>query len=317
MSGAHVPVMLEEVMAVLNPRDDAIYVDGTFGGGGYSAALLSRAKCRVYGIDRDPEAIARGRLLADRFDGRLTLIHGRFSEMDELLDAQGVAKADGVALDIGVSSFQFDEAARGFSFSADAPLDMRMDVSQGETAADLVNTLSEDALADTLRRYGEEKRAKSLARAIVAARPIARTRELAEIAERVLGRAPQQKIHSATRTFQALRIAVNDELGELERGLEAAERVLNPQGRLAVVSFHSLEDRIVKQFLVERSGRIGRGSRHLPETKPAHAPTFREAGKNPQVPSAEEVRANPRARSARLRAAERNPAPAWPSSSVS
>jgi len=313
MSGSHVPVMLEEVMAVLRPRDDAIYVDGTFGGGGYTAALLSRAKCRVYGIDRDPQAIARGRALADRFSGRLTLIHGRFSEMDELLEAQGVVKADGVALDIGVSSFQFDEASRGFSFSADGPLDMRMDASRGDTAAELVNTLSEDMLVQILHRYGEEKRARPLARAIVAARPLQRTGELAVIAEKVLGRGAQ-KIHPATRTFQALRIAVNDELGELERGLEAAERVLKPEGRLAVVSFHSLEDRIVKQFLAARSGRMGRGSRHLPETQPTHTPTFREAGKNPQMPSATEVRSNPRARSARLRAAERTASPAWPSS---
>jgi len=306
---AHVPVMLEEVMAVLAPRDDAIYVDGTFGGGGYSAALLTRAKCRVVGIDRDPAAIARGRALAERFEGRLTLIHGRFSEMDEILDAQGVAKADGVALDIGVSSFQLDESYRGFSFSADGPLDMRMDGTEGETAADLVNALSEEALADILRRYGEEKRARALARAIVAARPITRTGELAQIAERVLGRG--QKIHPATRLFQALRIAVNDELGELERGLEAAERVLKPKGRLAVVSFQSLEDRIVKHFLVERTGRVGRGSRHLPEQAPAHAPTFESVGKTPLTPTDSEVRANPRARSARLRAAERNAAPGW------
>jgi 16S rRNA (cytosine1402-N4)-methyltransferase len=310
MSGVHVPVMLEEVMAVLQPRDDAIYVDGTFGGGGYSAALLSRAHCKVYGIDRDAAAIARGRALAERFHGRLTLIHGRFSQMEALLDAQGVAKADGVALDLGVSSFQLDEGARGFSFSSDAPLDMRMDRASGPTAADLANTLSEEALIDILRRYGEEKRARSLARAIVAARPIARTRELAEIAERVLGRGAQ-KIHPATRMFQALRIAVNDELGELERGLEAAERVLQPQGRLAVVSFHSLEDRIVKQFLVERTGRIGQGSRHAPTQAPAHAPSFRPVGKNPLQPGGEETRNNPRARSAKLRAAERTAALAW------
>jgi 16S rRNA (cytosine1402-N4)-methyltransferase len=310
MSGAHVPVMLDEVMAVLQPRDDAIYVDGTFGGGGYSAALLASANCRVFGIDRDAEAIARGRALAEQSGGRLTLIHGRFSEMDELLEAQGVAKADGVALDLGVSSFQLDEGARGFSFSSDGPLDMRMDHTRGETAADLLNTLSEDAIADILRRYGEEKRAKSIARAIVAARPIERTRELADIAERVLGRAAH-KIHPATRTFQALRIAVNDELGELERGLQAAERVLRPQGRLAAVSFHSLEDRIVKRFLVERAGRTSRGSRHEPEKVPMQAPTFQAIGKNPQVPSDQEMRTNPRARSARLRVAERNSAPAW------
>ncbi len=169
MKGAHLPVMLEEVMAVLQPRDDAIYVDGTFGGGGYSEALLSRARCKVFGIDRDAAAIARGRALAEKFDGRLTLIHGRFSKMDALLDAQGVAQADGVALDLGVSSFQFDEGQRGFSFSADGPLDMRMDDTQGETAATLVNTLSEEALADILRRYGEEKRARALARGLIVA----------------------------------------------------------------------------------------------------------------------------------------------------
>jgi len=309
MSAGHVPVMLEQVMAVLQPRDDAIYVDGTFGGGGYSAALLQRAKCRVFGIDRDAEAIARGRALAERFEGRLTLIHGRFSEMDALLDAQGVSKADGIALDIGVSSFQLDESERGFSFGADGPLDMRMDASEGLSAADLVNTLSEDELSRILSRYGEEKRARSLARAIIAARPITRTGELADVAERLLGR--REKIHPATRTFQALRIAVNDELGELERGLEAAERVLNPQGRLAVVSFHSLEDRIVKRFLAERSGRTGHGSRHAPERPAGEAPTFDLPGKNPQTPSEEDVRANPRSRSARLRAAVRNDAPAW------
>ncbi|HEX3485753.1 MAG TPA: 16S rRNA (cytosine(1402)-N(4))-methyltransferase RsmH [Micropepsaceae bacterium] len=310
MSGAHVPVMLDEVMAVLRPRDDAIYVDGTFGGGGYSAALLASANCRVFGIDRDAAAIARGRTLAEKFEGRLTLIHGRFSEMDELLDAQGVEKADGVALDLGVSSFQLDQGERGFSFSSDGPLSMRMDETRGETAADLVNTLPEEALVEILREYGEEKRAKAIARAIVAARPLTRTRELAEIAERVLGRNPQ-KIHPATRTFQALRIAVNDELGELERGLDAAERVLKPHGRLAVVSFHSLEDRIVKHFLTERMGRAGHGSRHAPEQAPRHAPTFGAVGKNPQMPRDEEARANPRSRSARLRAAERNSAPAW------
>jgi 16S rRNA (cytosine1402-N4)-methyltransferase len=311
MSGAHIPVMLEEVVTVLAPRDDAIYVDGTFGGGGYSAALLSRARCKVYGIDRDAQAIARGRALAERFDGRLTLIHGRFSEMDALLDAQGVPKADGVALDLGVSSFQLDESERGFSFSSDGPLDMRMDNTRGNSAADLVNSLSEAELADILRRYGEEKRAKSLARAIVAARPITRTRELAEIAERVLGRS--QKIHPATRMFQGLRIAVNDELGELERGLDAAERVLAPQGRLAVVAFHSLEDRIVKQFLAERSGRLGRGSRHAPDSAPKHAPTFAPLAKNPLQPGSDETRINPRARSARLRAAIRTESPAWTS----
>jgi 16S rRNA (cytosine1402-N4)-methyltransferase len=302
--------MLEEVMAVLAPRDDAIYVDATFGGGGYTQALLERARCTVYAIDRDEDAIARGRSLADRFDGRLTLMHGRFSEMEDLLAEHGVRKADGIAFDLGVSSFQFDEADRGFSFSHDGPLDMRMDRTRDDTAADLVNTLSQSELVSILRDFGEEKRAQSIARAIIAARPITRTGELAAIVERTLGRGGQA-IHPATRTFQALRIAVNDELGEIERGLEAAECVLNPQGRLAVVSFHSLEDRIVKRFLTERSGRASRGSRHAPAQQPTREPTFRVSGKQPRVPDEKEVRANPRSRSARLRSAERSTAPCW------
>ncbi len=309
---AHVPVMLDEVMAVLAPRDDAIYVDATFGGGGYTAALLSRARCTVYAIDRDEDAIARGQALAERFDGRLTLMHGRFSDMEELLAGHGVRKADGVAFDLGVSSFQFDEAERGFSFSHDGPLDMRMDARRDETAADLVNTLPASEIATILRTYGEEKRAQSVARAIVASRPITRTGELAAIIERTLGRGAQ-KIHPATRTFQALRIAVNDELGELERGLDAAECVLKPEGRLAAVSFHSLEDRIVKQFLTNRSGRASRGSRHAPAQAPSREPTFRVSGKQPRMPDPQEVRANARSRSARLRSAERTTAPCWKS----
>lgn len=309
MSGAHVPVMLEEVMTALAPRDGATYVDGTFGGGSYAAALLARAACTVYGIDRDAAAIARGRMLAERYAPRLTLIHGRFSEMESLLAARGVSGADGIALDLGVSSFQFDEPERGFSFRDDGPLDMRMDESQGETAADLVNTLSESELADLLRRYGEEKRAKQVARAIVAARPITRTRELAEVVEAVLGKGAQ-RIHPATRTFQALRIAVNDELAEIEQGLEAAERILLPEGRLAVVAFHSLEDRIVKQFLSDRSGKTGRGSRHAPDGAESAPVAFELVGKQPEFPSAEEVQSNPRARSARLRAAKRTASPA-------
>ncbi len=302
---SHVPVMLEEVMDVLAPRDDAIYVDGTFGGGGYSAALLQRARCTVFGIDRDAAAIARGAPLAERFRGRLTLIHGRFSEMDSLLGARGVTQADGVALDLGVSSFQFDEASRGFSFSNDGPLDMRMNDREGQTAADLVNTLSEAELAGIIHRYGEENRARSIARALVAARPLTRTSELADIVARTIGRPPGQRIHPATRTFQGLRIAVNDELGELETGLEAATRMLKPAGRLAIVAFHSLEDRIVKRFLTERSGRKPAGSRHSPARAPGPPPSFRLIGKNPRLPSAAEMRINPRARSARLRGAER------------
>jgi 16S rRNA (cytosine1402-N4)-methyltransferase len=307
---AHVPVKLDDVMAVLAPRDDAIYVDATFGGGGYTEALLERARCTVYAIDRDEDAIARGRALADRFGGRLTLMHGRFSEMETLLAGHGVSRADGVAFDLGVSSFQFDEAERGFSFSHDGPLDMRMDTSRDESAADLVNTLSQSELASILRDFGEEKRAQAVARAIIAARPITRTGELAAIVERTVGRGAQA-IHPATRTFQALRIAVNDELGELERGLDAAECVLNPAGRLAVVSFHSLEDRIVKRFLTERSGRASRGSRHAPAQTPSREPTFEVSGKQPRMAEPEEVRANPRSRSARLRWAERTTAPCW------
>jgi len=303
----HTPVMLEEVMAALAPRDDAIYVDGTFGGGGYTRALLTRAKCKVVAIDRDPAAIARGTALAEEFDGRLTLIEGAFSEMDRLA---GVA-VDGVALDLGVSSFQLNDPERGFSFGSDGPLDMRMSAS-GSSAADTVNTLSEQALADIIWRYGEEKKSRSIARAIVGARPVLTTRALAEIVERAAGPgAKRYAIHPATRTFQALRIYVNDELGELERGLEAAERSLRPSGRLAVVSFHSLEDRIVKRFLSRRAGREARRSRHQPQRTAPRAPTFVLSKIASQAASEKEVRENPRARSARLRAAKRTSAPAW------
>lgn len=303
----HIPVMLDEVMDVLAPRDGAIFVDATFGGGGYSQELLSRAKCVVYAIDQDPQAISRGQTLAHRFGDRLTLIEGHFSEMDSLVHTQ----ADGVAFDIGISSFQLDDAGRGFSFTADGPLDMRMSA-KGKTAADAVNTLSETELTDILRRYGEEKRARAIARAIIAARPITRTRVLAEIVEKALGpSARKQAIHPATRTFQALRIYVNDELGELERGLEAAERTLKPMGRLAVVAFHSLEDRIVKRFLTERAGKLPRASRHAPDEAQTHAPTFKLLPPSPRTPRKNEIDANPRSRSARLRAAERTSAPAW------
>ena len=309
MSG-HTPVMLDEVMDALAPNDGAIYIDGTFGGGGYTRALLTRAKCKVVAIDRDPAAIARGTALAKEFVGRLTLVEGPFSEMDRLA---GVA-VDGIALDLGVSSFQLDDAERGFSFSSDGPLDMRMSRS-GFSAADIVNTLAEHDLADLIWRYGEEKKSRNIARAIIAERPVSTTRALAEIVERAAGPgAKRYAIHPATRTFQALRIYVNDELGELERGLEAAERSLRPSGRLAVVSFHSLEDRIVKMFLAERSGRGPSGSRHLPQPTETRASTFVLSKTSSLAPSEEEVRKNPRARSARLRAAERTAAPAWTNS---
>jgi 16S rRNA (cytosine1402-N4)-methyltransferase len=310
MIGGHVPVLLAEVLRILKPRDGAHYIDGTFGGGGYAQALLDAAECRVFGIDRDPDAIARGQDMVARYRGRLTLVKGDFSDMDTLFAATGETRADGVVLDVGVSSFQFDEPARGFSFREDGPLDMRMSKA-GPTAADTVNTADEKTLADIIFRYGEERHSRRIARAIVAARPIARTRALADVVSKALGpAAARQPIHPATRTFQALRVHVNDELGELERGLDAAERVLKAGGRLAIVAFHSLEDRIVKRFLSERSMAAPKGSRHAPERRAARPPSFRLVTSRPVKPGAAEIARNPRARSARLRAAERLPSAA-------
>ncbi len=308
----HRPVLLDEVLTALAPRDGGVYVDGTFGAGGYARAILDAADCAVWGIDRDPDAVALGAALADFYRGRLTVVGGRFGDMRALLGARGIDKVDGIALDVGVSSPQLDMAERGFSFRLDGPLDMRMERS-GTSAADLVNALPEAELADILFRYGEERASRRIARAIVAARrerPITRTGELAEL---VRGAAPPAKpgprrIDAATRTFQALRIVVNDEIGELARALAAAEALLAAGGRLAVVTFHSLEDREVKNFLRARSGAAPRASRHLPATAAARAPTFRLIGRQPVRPGAAELAANPRARSARLRAAERTAA---------
>jgi 16S rRNA (cytosine1402-N4)-methyltransferase len=303
--------MLAEVLAALEPRDDGIYVDGTFGGGGYTRAILERSQARVYAIDRDPDAIAAGAGLAARFPGRLILIEGPFSEMAELLGSHGVDGADGIVLDIGVSSMQLGDPERGFSFMADGPLDMRMSRT-GPTAAEVVNNYEQAELARIIARYGEERRARAIARAIVAARqdaPITRTSELVALIERVMGRPRPDMIHPATRTFQALRIYVNDELGELERALEASEALLNPGGRLVVVAFHSLEDRIVKRFLTERSGRAARPSRHAPMAGAGPEPTFEPLTKGALRPTPDECDANPRARSARLRAALRTDAP--------
>jgi 16S rRNA (cytosine1402-N4)-methyltransferase len=296
----HLPVMLNEVLAALKPRDGARYVDGTFGGGGYTRAILEAADCRVLGIDRDPEAIARGRKLVEQFSGRLTLVEGEFSRMDAFAEA-----SDGVVLDLGVSSFQFDTPARGFSFREDGPLDMRMSL-LGESAADVVNSADERTLSQIISRYGEEKNARRIARAIIAARPVATTAELAKIVSQAQGPAAlRHAIHPATRTFQALRIHVNDELGELERGLDAALKILAPRGRLAVVSFHSLEDRIVKQFLAGNSDTRPRASRHAPDAGEAPRAHFRLLTNRPQTPSEDEIANNPRARSAKLRIAER------------
>ena len=298
MSG-HLPVMLAEVLEALNPLDGAHYIDGTFGGGGYAKAILEAADCRVLGIDRDPDAIARGQALVEHFGGRLHLVEGEFSRMNEFADA-----TDGVVLDLGVSSFQFDQPARGFSFREDGPLDMRMSRS-GMSAADFVNSADHSTLASVIARHGEEKNARRIASAIIAARPVTTTAELARIVSEAQGPAAlRHAIHPATRTFQALRIHVNDELGELERGLDAAMRLLKPSGRLAVVSFHSLEDRIVKQFLVAHSGATPHASRHLPQSV-APRPIFRLLGKSPQIPTPHEIEINPRARSAKLRVAER------------
>jgi 16S rRNA (cytosine1402-N4)-methyltransferase len=274
-------------------------VDGTFGGGGYARAILEAADCRVLGIDRDPDAIARGKALAQHFAGRLTLVEGEFSNMDSL-----AGPSDGVVLDLGVSSFQFDTPARGFSFREDGPLDMRMSLA-GESAADFVNSADHSTLASVIARLGEEKNARRIASAIIAGRPVTGTAQLAKIVSEAQGPAAlRHAIHPATRTFQALRIHVNDELGELERGLEAALAVLKPQGRLAVVSFHSLEDRIVKQFLTRHSNAAPQGSRHAPIAAAAR-PVFQLITTRPQTPSADEIATNPRARSAKLRVAQR------------
>jgi 16S rRNA (cytosine1402-N4)-methyltransferase len=305
----HVPVLGREAVDMLGLRDGGLYVDATFGAGGYSRAILDIPGTRVIGIDRDRSAIAGGFDLVDRSAGRLTLVEDRFSNLAEICAARGVSSVNGVVMDVGVSSMQLDEAERGFSFRLGGPLDMRMG-HDGPTAADVIATASEADLANIIYIFGEERHSRAVARAIVAARkeaPITTTRALADIVAKVVRSKPGE-IHPATRTFQALRIFVNEELDELHLALAAAERVLKPGGRLVVVSFHSLEDRIVKNFLVERS-KAGGGSRHLPEVAQA-APSFTVLTKRPVTPDEAEISANPRARSAKLRAAERTHAPA-------
>jgi len=304
---SHIPVMLPEVIEALAPRADAAYLDATFGGGGYAAAILDAAPCTLWAIDRDPDAIARGAALASRHPGRLHLVHGGFGDMLALLAERGVSWLDGVVMDLGLSSFQIDEPARGFSFRTDGPLDMRMDHS-GITAADLVATLPERELADTLYQFGEERLSRRIARAIVLARaeaPIATTAQLAVIIRRVVPK-DGSGIDPATRSFQALRIRVNDELGQIERALTQAATLLTPGGRLVVVSFHSLEDRIVKRFMTEMAGRTPSPSRHDPRgLTDRPAPHFRLLHARAQRPGGAETSTNPRARSARLRAIER------------
>jgi 16S rRNA (cytosine1402-N4)-methyltransferase len=310
-TSGHIPVMLREVLATLAPREGGIYLDGTFGGGGYAAAILESAACTLWAIDRDPAAIARGAALAASHPGRLHLLHGSFGDMMKLLGDAGVQQLDGVVLDLGVSSFQLDDPARGFSFRADGPLDMRMGAA-GPTAADLVNNLAESDLADTLYELGEERLSRRIARAIVAARaeaPITTTARLASVIRAVVppDRRPGHKhIDPATRSFQALRIRVNDELGQIQQALEQAAQLLAPSGRLVVVSFHSLEDRLVKRFMMGASGRMPAPSRHDPSGLIGHsAAAYRLLTPKALRPDTDEVDANPRARSARLRAIER------------
>jgi 16S rRNA (cytosine1402-N4)-methyltransferase len=307
----HVPVLVDQVVAALEVERGDTVVDGTFGAGGYTRAILAAGAGQVIGFDRDPDAIAAGPALVG--SDRLTLIEDRFSQMDRALAARGIALVDSICLDIGISSMQIDRPERGFSFQADGPLDMRMEQS-GPTAADFLNAAEEAEIARVLREFGEEPRARAIARAIVAARPVERTSELAAIVRRAAGFRPGMKSDPATRTFQAIRIHLNAELEELEQGLEAAERALAPGGRLAVVTFHSLEDRIVKRFFRERSGSNPGGSRHRPEIKEPDAPTFERVAK-PVSPTEAEVAANPRARSARLRSAIRTSASARTTSS--
>ncbi|WP_291848970.1 16S rRNA (cytosine(1402)-N(4))-methyltransferase RsmH [Bradyrhizobium sp.] len=305
----HIAVLGRQAVEMLNPRAGGVYVDATFGAGGYSRAILEIAGTRVIGIDRDRSAIAGGRDLVERSASRLILAEGRFSELADICAAQGATAVEGVVMDVGVSSMQLDQAERGFSFRLEGPLDMRMG-HDGPTAAEIVARASEADLAKIIYIFGEERHSRAVARAIVAARkeaPITTTRALADIVGKVVRSKPNE-IHPATRTFQGLRIFVNAELDELHLALAAAERVLKPGGRLVVVSFHSLEDRIVKDFFNAR-GKSGGGSRHLPEIAQT-APSFRILTKRPVTPDAAEIAANPRARSAKLRAAERTAAPA-------
>lgn len=306
---SHAPVLLREAVAAVAPRPGDLIVDATFGGGGYTRALLEAADCKVIALDRDPEAIARATAFARLTPWRLEPRAGRFGDLETLVPEM----VDAIALDLGVSSFQLDAPERGFSFRFDAPLDMRMGA-DGPSAADALARLSEEALADAIWAFGEEPASRRIARAVVEARresPIQTTTQLAALVEKSLGGRRGARIHPATKTFQALRILVNDELGELARALAAAEQRLKPGGRLVVVSFHSLEDRLVKTFMIERSGGGGSGSRHAPDRPAGRAPTFAQPLPKAEGPSEIEIAANPRARSARLRTAIRTEAPAW------
>jgi len=318
----HTPVLLRQVIENLAPIPGGLFIDGTLGAGGYTRAILEAGASRVLAFDRDLNAVEAARPLCAQFAGRLTVVNAPFGRMEGFARAAvDVAEgpfADGVVLDLGVSSMQLDQPERGFSFQSDGPLDMRMSQSgdhAGASAADLVNTLDEEVLANVLYVYGEEKKSRWIAKAIVKRRavtPFTRTLDLAGVIARVLGPRKADGRHQATRSFQALRIAVNDEFGELARALTAAERVLKPGGRLVVVTFHSLEDRMMKRFLNQRSGKVPGASRHMPEFVAAASPSFQIVNQRPISPDEEECAANPRARSSKLRAAIRTTAPPWP-----
>lgn len=311
----HAPVLLREVMTALEPRAGGTYIDGTFGAGGYTRAILNVPGTAVLGFDRDPTAVAAAAPMLAEFAGRLELVQAPFSTLAEVVAARSMpSPLAGIVLDIGVSSMQIDEPDRGFSFQADGPLDMRMSRA-GTSAADVVNGFEPERIADILYQYGEERRSRAIARAIVTRReqaPIITTLQLADVVGSVLGRHKIEGRNPATRTFQALRIFVNDELGELERALAAAEVVLPPGGRLVVVTFHSIEDRIVKRFFAERCRPEPAGSRHLPAAATAAPPSFQFVNRKPVNAGQDEIAANPRARSAKLRAAVRTDAPPLP-----
>ena len=309
MSAAHLPVLLNEVVDALAIVSGEVHVDATFGAGGYTRAMLARG-ARVIAFDRDPDAIAAGRPMVGESDGALTLVHAVFSALQSELEQRGAVPVDGVTMDIGVSSMQLDQPERGFSFQSDGPLDMRMSQT-GMTAAQFLNEADEEEIADVLYELGEEPKARRVARAIVAARPLATTQDLATVVRRALGFRPHEKKDPSTRSFQAIRIYLNRELGELADGLAAAERALKPGGRLAVVTFHSLEDRLVKRFLRERSGAVPGGSRHVPQVVAKAAPSFELVARAVRAGEDEIIR-NPRARSATLRVARRTSAAAWP-----
>lgn len=302
----HIPVLLPEVLKILAPKDGEIIIDGTFGRGGYSRAILEQAKTFVWAVDRDPEAVQCGQEMEKKCPRSFKILKGRFGQLRELLSSHGVDQVDGIVFDVGVSSPQIDQPARGFSFRGDGPLDMRME-QEGATAADIVNTLEEKALADLIYTLGEERFSRRIARKIKEVReqkPIMTTQQLAEVVKSVVPRS-KDGMDPATRTFQALRIYVNDELGELQRGLEGAEQLLKPGGRLAIVTFHSLEDRCVKNFLRDRSGAFKSVSRHAPPQAFAQIPTFELITRRAICPTEDECQRNPRARSAKLRAARR------------